>query len=433
MTADAERLLRVIAQEPHKLGWLMGKDKLHPLHSEWIRYCWDSNEPRALQAFRGGYKTTAIAVVGAIRRMLFHPDDRIAIIRKNYQDAADVVHTIADAMERDEITALFQAAYGHTVRATICKAGGLTYSFKATNTPEGNVTALGIESGITGSHFDKILCDDIITLKDRTSRAERKRTIEMVREIATNIIEPGKGSIWIGTPWHRNDAWTVINQFCDIAQYPLSTYNFLGDEEAERKRRSTTPYLYAANYELELLSDESLLFTEPVIAQDWDFLQTGAVAHLDAAFGGADYCALTIAAPLRQEGKHTIYQIVGFAHVGNVRQWIPEIAGLCKKYRVRHIYLETNPDQGYTAEKLQDAGMRTKPYFERQNKHIKISTYLFDVWRDLAWAPETDEEYMAQIVDYREGSEPDDAPDSAASLFREAFPSKRMNLERWQW
>jgi hypothetical protein len=28
---------------------------------------------------------------------------------------------------------------------------------------------------------------------------------------------------------------------------------------------------------------------------------------------------------------------------------------------------------------------------------------------------------MSQVTDYKEGTEPDDAPDSAASLFREAF------------
>lgn len=428
----AEENLRIIAREPHKLGWLMGFDKLTALHSQWILYVWESNEPRALQAFRGGYKTTAIVLVGTVRWMLFHPDDRILLTRKAFKDTAEIVRAISRAMGIREIQELFKQAHGRYPQAKVDREGSLTYNFKRTNTPEGNVTGMGIDQGLTGRHYDKIINDDIITLKDRVSRAEREHTAEMVREIAANIIDPGKGSIWTGTPWHRDDAWKTINKFCDIAKYPLSKYNFLGEKETDRKRQSTTPYLYAANYELELLSDESLLFTDPVYAKDWDFLQTGTVAHLDAAFGGADFCALSIASPLRQAGRHIYYQIVGFTHKGNVKQWIPEIARLCKKYRARHIYLETNPDQGYTADKLSDAGMRTKTYFERQNKHIKISTYLFDAWRFLEWAPETDDEYMSQVLDYREGSEPDDAPDSAASLFREAFPNKRINLARWE-
>jgi hypothetical protein len=91
--------LNIVANEPHKLGWLIGREKLLPLHSEWIRYCWDSDEPRAMQAFRGSYKSTSIDVVGIIRWMLFNPNDRIALIRKTFTDAAAVVYSVARAME----------------------------------------------------------------------------------------------------------------------------------------------------------------------------------------------------------------------------------------------------------------------------------------------------------------------------------------------
>jgi hypothetical protein len=191
--------LRVIAREPHRLGQVIGKDRLTPLHSEWINYCWNSSGPRALQAFRGGYKTTAITLVGSIVWMLFHPNDRIALIRKNFRAAADVIRAIAGAMEREEVKAVFKMAQGAYPRAEISRDGNLKYNFKGADTLEGNLTALGMDSGITGLHFDKIRCDDIITLKDRISRAERERTKEIVREIQTNIIEPGKGSAWIGT------------------------------------------------------------------------------------------------------------------------------------------------------------------------------------------------------------------------------------------
>jgi hypothetical protein len=76
--------------------------------------------------------------------------------------------------------------------------------------------------------------------------------------------------------------------------------------------------------------------------------------------------------------------------------------------------------------------LRVKGYAERMNKHLKISVHLYNVWPYLEWDPDTDEEYMLQAMDYREGSEPDDAPDSAASLFREGF-SKRVNRALWEW
>jgi hypothetical protein len=219
-----------------------------------------------------------------------------------------------------------------------------------------------------------------------------------------------------------------------VAKYPLSKYNFLGEKDTERKRVMTTPYLYAANYELELQADESLLFQEPVYSPGWDFSVRGALAQLDAAYDGDHYCALTIAAPIRKTLDGQYYQIVGFTYPGNIKNWIPTVVALCKKYRVQYIYTENNPDKGYTADKLSANGLRVKRYTENQNKHLKISTYLFDVWRRLEWSPETDDEYMNQVTDYREGSEPDDAPDSASSLFREGFDGAGLTARsRWEW
>jgi hypothetical protein len=292
---------------------------------------------------------------------------------------------------------------------------------------EGNLVALGLDSGITGLHFDKIICDDIITLRDRISRAERERTKEVIREIQTNIIEPGKGSAWIGTPWHRDDAWGVIRGFCPIAKYPLSRHNFIGAEEAEKKRRATTPFLYQANYELQIGNDEAALFSDPVYSSGWDYSRSGALAHIDSAYDEDHHCGSD------QEGRgEPVLQAVGFTCPGNVKDWLSEIARLCRKYRAGTIYTETNPDKGYTADKLRDLGLRVKDYTERTNKHLKISTHLYNIWPYLEWDPDTDEEYILQVTDYREGAAPDDAPDSAASLFREGFP-KRNNRAMWAW
>ena len=43
------------------------------------------------------------------------------------------------------------------------------------------------------------------------------------------------------------------------------------------------------------------------------------------------------------------------------------------------------------------------------------------------------QQYLNQILDYREGMEPDDAPDSAASLVREALPVKAVTDSMWRF
>ena len=426
--------LKEVLDKPHLLGWLMGKDKLNPLHSEWIKYCWDCDEPRALMAFRGGYKSTAIDVVGIVRWFLLRPDERIAIIRKSFVDSCTIVSAVRQAMELPEVKELFKLAHGFYPKLTMSRDGKLKYNFKTTITPEVSLTAHGIDSSLTGMHYDKIICDDIITLRDRLSRAERERTKEAVRELATNIIDPNKGSMWIGTPWHSDDAWQDINNFCDIAMYPMSKYNFLGDEVYEKKKKTTTPFLFACNYELEIRRDERSLFSDPRYIDTWDYSKK-AIAHLDCAYDGDHFNALTIISPLDNADftKAKQFQVVGKCYAGNVKEWIDEIARYYNLYKCDKIFLETNPDKGYTATKLQGKGLSTQTYFENENKHIKISTNLYDYWSKLGFYKGTDDEYLSQIVDYREGSEPDDAPDSLSSIIRELCKpvDKTMGLYEW--
>lgn len=381
------------------------------------------------------HNSTAVDVVGIVRWFLLQPNDRIALIRKSFNDACTVVSAVRQAMELPQIKELFKFAHGFYPKAMTAKDGKLRYNFKTTITPEVSLTAHGIDSSLTGMHYDKIICDDIITLKDRISRAERIKTKEMVNEIATNIIDPHKGSIWVGTPWHRDDAWNEINSFCDIAQYPLSKYNFLGEGAAEKKKATTTPFLYAANYELEIGKDENSLFVDPRYSQNWNFFKRG-YAHVDGAYDGDHYCAFTILSPLDNAEMpfSKSLQGIGWAYPGNVKDWVSFIIKTCKQYKVQYIFCETNPDKGYLASQLREGGLRVKTYAETENKHVKISTNLYEYWEKILWSPNTDPEYMNQILDYREGSEPDDAPDSCASLLREACkPSKAKSRSLYDW
>jgi hypothetical protein len=376
-------------------------------------------------AHRGSYKTTAMAV-GIVRWMLFNPDDRTAVIRKTFTDAAEVVQMVAQMMDMPEVKALFYFAHGFWPTAKIKQYGRLTYNFKYTVTPEGNVTAHGLDASLTGKHYDKIWCDDFVTLKDRISKAERDHTKEIMREIVTNIIDPSKPVMFTGTPWHREDAWEVVP--CTPVKYSINDINVLTKAEVDKKRTLTTPFLFAANYLLELKSDENALFKDPIYG-NWDFMIPNALAQLDAAFDGDHTCSLTIMAP-RANGQ---VQGIGFVYPGNVKNWFPKIKEYCRKYRARLIFNETNPDKGYTAGELKKFGLKVEEYSESQNKHIKICTYLYEYWSKIIWSEDTEPEYMNQILDYAEGEEPDDAPDSAASLIREAYATKGSNDSLWSW
>lgn len=417
----------IVSEKPHLLGHLAGKTLLSDIHSKWILDMWGPERQRSLQAHRGSYKTTAILVIGCIRWMLLHPDDRIFIIRKNFTDAAEIVETIDSIMQLPEIKELFRIFTGEFPSYKIKRKEKITYSFKRTATPEGNLNPFGLDATLTGRHCDVAFLDDFVTLRDRVSKAERETTKTIVREIATNIIDPGKPVRYVGTPWHKQDAWSICPK---PEKYSIKDLSIFTSEEVEEKRKTTTGALFAANYLLEHVPDEGCLFSNPI----WGKWKTTGIeaprAHLDAAFDGEHYCALTIMAK-RHDGK---IQAVGWTYPGNVKEWIPEVINKLRFYNCRKIYNEDNPDKGWTADILKGERLFVHTYNEQMNKHIKISTYLYEAWSNIIWVEETEPEYLNQILDYMERQEPDDAPDSASSLVQKCFSqNKAARAERWRW
>jgi hypothetical protein len=408
--------LRKIKNTPHLLGRLLGYKKLISLHNKWIIDCWDTAGSHGLMAFRGSYKTTAIVIVGIIRYLLFHPSARILVVRKTHAEACKIIKAVSKAFDKPEIQALFTLIHGIAPQKITDKIDELLFNFSQNPAVEPSLTAKGIKDAITGAHFDVIIADDIIGLQDKTSRAERESVKESIRELAGNIIDPGALVIWLGTKWAKGDGWDVIETFTAVQKYPESKYNtFIPKAELEEKWKRLTPFLKAINYELELISDEGLLFQDPRYGHfDVETWQTGrVVAHIDAAYDGDNSCALTI-----MSGNHAI----GWIFEDHVQKWYDFIVRKIKEWHCSKLYLEKNADKGFLARDLRKEGLPCEDYSECMNKEIKISTYLYKSWADIIWDEQTDPRYMNQILDWKpDGKVNDDAPDSAASLLREAF------------
>ncbi len=410
-----------IAKNPHLLGNILGYNKLSFLHSSWIHYIWDfDNKENLLQAHRNSYKTTSLIIVGIIYYLLFHPDARIAIIRKTFTEAAKAVRVISLAFENDILLEIFNFAFGIKVKKIIDREGEILFNFKQSKTQELSIEAHGLDYGITGAHYDRIICDDVITLRDRISRAEREKTKEVLKELRTNIIDNGKSINVIGTPWHRNDGWGLFD-VNNIKKFDIYKTKILDNHTIEEIKKKTIPSLFNINYLLEDTGDDSALFKNPEFG-NW-VKEADCFMHLDAAFDGDHYCALTI---LGDSGNK--YQIKGYVYSGNVKDWIDFIASEYNKNNCKWIAIENNADKGYTADKLFERGLKVKRYDEKLNKHLKISTNIYENWNNLIFDKEIEDEYLEQILDYREGQEPDDAPDSLASLLRFFNKNKKTNL-----
>lgn len=402
-------MARALIADPARLGWALGYTRFRrDLHGEWIRMMVTGMEDMTLQAHRGSYKTTCLCVAIA-EMMIRYRDKNIIFLRKTDTDVVEVVKNVERILTSDVFREVFAALTGEELAVT--KATGTEITTSAYNAPRGSAQLLGIGIGgsLTGKHADIIITDDIVNLKDRASQAERMRTKAVYMELQ-NVRNPGGRIINTGTPWHREDAFAIMPP---AVRFDCYQTGMLDDAKLQQLRQSMEPSLFAANYELRHIAADNALFpTYPAMIEDAALLRDG-IAHIDAAYGGEDFTALTCG---RRIGDTLyLYGRLWRAHVDTVMD-----AALADITRLMcgPIYVETNGDKGYLGRELRSRGAAVRMYQEHQNKYIKISTLLRKWWGNVVFLSGTDPEYIAQIMDYTEEAEHDDAPDSAACVCR---------------
>ena len=399
----------MMLEHPALIGRMVGFDKLRDdLHGGWLRSMLLGNDDMTLQAHRGSYKTTCLSVALSTMLMLW-PDKTIIFLRKTDADVVEVVKQVQGILAGEVYGGLSREIYGSTL--TLPQATGTQITTSIYCAPRGASQLLGIGIGgsLTGKHADIIITDDIINLADRVSRAERERTKSIYQELQ-NVRNPGGRIINTGTPWHPDDAFGLMPT---AERFDCYTTGLLTEDKLAQLRQSMAPSLFAANYELRHIAAEGALFaSSPEWVDDESHIYDG-IAHIDAAYGGEDYTALTCG---RRVGD-TIY-LFGRLWRSHVDTVMDAALTECDRLRCQPIYMETNGDKGYLSREIKRRGYTTRPYPERMNKYAKIATFLRKWWGNVVFLAGTDPDYVAQIMDYTEDAEHDDAPDSAACVCR---------------
>lgn len=412
MTTSDQRAqnARYLLEHPAELGRRLGyKDLTDDLHGAWIRLMLRyPAEDMTMQGHRGSYKTTCLCIAIAIM-MVKYRFASIIFLRKTDNDVAEVVRQVQRILAHPLLRQIVHALTGATL--DVYKATNTEITTSLYSAPRGSSQLLGIGLGgsLTGKHADIVITDDIVNLRDRASQAERERTKTAYMELQ-NIRNRGGRIINTGTPWHKDDAFTLMPPALKFDCYQTG---LIAPDKLDELRRSMSPSLFAANYELRHIAAENALFaTAPVYTDDAALLRDG-MAHIDAAYDGEDYTALTCA---KRVGD-TIYMYgrLWHAHVDTV---MGAAMADCDRLMCGPISCETNGDKGYLAREIKRAGGAARPYPETMNKYLKISTYLRKWWTNIVFLRGTDQAYIDQIMDYTDTAAHDDAPDSAASVCR---------------
>lgn len=404
--------IKKMIEHPHLLGHYFVMDDLTEIHSEWIKYCWQKGSTKVLQAHRNSYKTSSIIVIGTILYLLFHPNATILVTRKTEEGAKAIVYEVCKLLESEKARALFQEVYKAVTGKKIAfelkdyTTQKINLPTRTNYTKEYNVESIGIGGNITGAHYDIIICDDIITEKDRYSQAERKRTKNYLMELQ-NIMKVDGHMFVTGTPWHKDDAFSILPE---AKKYPLGSIEIKGltQEKINKIKAAMSDSLFAANYLLQHIASENRVFGDAKRAQ-WNNAQC--VAALDPAYMGTNTTALTLI------GKNDDGQIVvkGWVWRKDVTELYIRIVSLLDQHGAGTLWVEENADKGLCAKELRKQWHSVKTYVSTKNKLSRILTHVKANWDYLHFADDIQDDYYVQVLDYEEMQEPDDAVDSLAA------------------
>lgn len=416
MSFSKEQIMNLLKNEPYRLGHFLGYKDLTELHNTWLKDWLYSSKDSTTQAHRGSYKTTDLAVFLA-ENALVHPRENVIFLRKTDTDVTEVIRLVVKIMKSGAYIEMCKALYGIPAKVLKDTASEIHTNLYKGKGGASQIVGMGINGSLTGKHADVIVTDDIINIKDRISKAERDHTKLMYQELQ-NVLNRGGRIINTGTPWHKDDAFSLMP---NIKKYDCYTTGLMTEEQIMHLRNSMSPSLFSANYELKHIADEDALFTNAQFTKE---LPMDGIAHIDAGYGGEDSTALTILCI--KDGKFIVY---GKKYQKHVDDCLADILRLKAKYRAGTTWCEKNADKGYLAKELKNHGDLAQTYHERMNKHIKISTYLKENWGKVYFTEDTDPEYIAEILDYNEHAPHDDCPDSLASAIRQ-MGKKPMTLNK---
>ena len=413
MALTREAAIAILLNEPVKIGYAVGFDKLTALHNRWITEMIRGTQDKTLQAHRGSYKTTCVSIALACIFVLL-PNKKTLFLRKTDADVKEVIRQVRNILLSPPMQEAARLIHGKDMVLITQTASELSSNLPGDSKGTSQIVAMGINGSITGKHFDRIFTDDIVNVQDRTSKAERDRTKIVYQELQ-NIRNRGGRIFNTGTPWHKEDCFSLMP---NIERNDCYSTGLISTEQLQIIREAMTASLFAANYELRHIASDDVIFTSPQTGADPALAEQG-ICHIDASYGGEDGTAFTICK--KSGGKYYIYGRLWQKHVDDC---LPEIIRLRKAFNAGIIYCERNADKGYLAKTLRDKGERADTYHEKTNKFVKITSYLKSEWKNVVFVAGTDQEYINQICDYTENAEHDDAPDSAASIVRKLWNKK---------
>jgi len=275
---------------------------------------------------RGHLKTSLLSIAWVIQQILINPNITIRIVTFGWGRSVEILTEIKDHLKNPELVKLFPEILWFDPKAYAPKWGEDAITVKRTAVVAGfTIKVDSIMGGITGSHCDIMVFDDLHDVENTETAEQIRKVIKRFRN-CRSVLKPGGLRIIIGTIWKRDDfyAWCKDKGFETYRR--CATYTSKG-EECDCDHPDAIPYLpelftieelqqikkeqgrafYSCQYNLQALAEEDVKFTEEMIKYyDTDPLYSKIWILVDPALSRtrkADDSAIVIVGKPRNVGE----------------------------------------------------------------------------------------------------------------------------------
>jgi predicted phage terminase large subunit-like protein len=174
---------------------------------------------------RGHGKTEGAGVVFPTWAVLSHPDVRVAVISK----------TKGLAAERTEKAVEYISRYANQFGIEIADEGRTQLTTAANDHKEPTISPYGIESQLTGKHFDVIIYDDIADWDNQRTEIQRRNVRNYFGDYVDNlpsndsVLPNGPVQAVIGTRKHLQDIYAT--HILDSATWDVQVYRAIHEKD----------------------------------------------------------------------------------------------------------------------------------------------------------------------------------------------------------
>jgi predicted phage terminase large subunit-like protein len=179
---------------------------------------------------RGHTKSTIVSWSYVIQEICRNPNVRILLTQKTQKEAEKTVSQVSDALRgkiKDDFNLRFRKLQSHMFTL-----------YRDRVAKEATLEGVGVGGAITGGHFDIIILDDVVDVKNSRTPGERQSVKDWMSGTLSLLIEPHTLVIYIATRKHFDDltgelkanpAWKCLERKA-ILTMP-DTFEYVYDEE----------------------------------------------------------------------------------------------------------------------------------------------------------------------------------------------------------